>query len=66
MLTHGFARVRCPEWRHEYLLAVSGKQRCLGPSCHTKRQAAFGEFVTQEILESVPHRHVGISLPRRV
>ena len=36
------------------------------PSCHTKRQAAFGEFVTEEILEPVPHRHVVISLPRRL
>jgi hypothetical protein len=63
---HGFARVRCPDCRHEYLLAFSCKQRCLCPSCHAKRQAAFGEFVTEEILPPVPHRHVGISLPRRL
>ncbi len=41
-------------------------QRCLRPSCHANRQAAFGEFVTQEILAPVPHRHVVISLPRRL
>jgi len=63
ILAHGFARVRCPDCRHEYLLAFSCKQRCLCPSCHAKRQAAFGDFVTQEILEPVPHRHVIISLP---
>lgn len=45
LLAHGFARVRCPDCRHEYLLAFSCKQRCLCPSCHAKRQAAFGEFV---------------------
>jgi len=66
ILAHGFARVRCPHCRHEYLLAFSCKQRCLYPSCHAKRQAAFGDFVTQEILEPVPHRHVVISLPRRL
>ena len=66
VLAHGFARVRCPDCRHEYLLAFSCKQRCLCPSCHAKRQAAFGTFVTEEILESVPHRHVVISLPRRL
>ena len=66
ILAHGFARVRCPDCRHEYLLAFSCKQRCLCPSCHTKRQAAFGEFVTEEILEPVPHRHVVLSLPRRL
>ncbi len=66
MLAWGFARVRCPDCRHEYLLAFSCKQRCLCPSCHAKRQAAFGEFVTGEILAAVPHRHVVISLPRRL
>ena len=66
ILAHGFARVRCPDCRHEYLLAFSCKQRCLCPSCQAKRQAAFGEFVTEEILEAVPHRHVVLSLPRRL
>jgi transposase-like protein len=66
LLAWGFARVRCPACRHEYLLAFSCKQRCLCPACHPKRQAAFGEFVSGEILEPVPHRHVVISLPRRL
>ena len=64
ILAWGFARVRCPDCRHEYLLAFSCKQRCLCPSCHSKRQAAFGAFVTEEILAAVPHRHVVLSLPR--
>ncbi len=66
VLAWSFVRVRCPDCRHEYLLAFSCKQRCLCPSCHAKRQAAFGEFVADEILEPVPHRHVVISLPRRL
>ncbi len=66
VLAWGFARVRCPECRHEYLLAFSCKQRCLRPSCHAKRQAAFGGFVTNEILAPVSHCHVVISLPRRL
>jgi len=66
ILAHGFARVRCPDCRHEYLLAFSCKQRCLCPSCHAKHQVAFGELVTEEILEPVPHRHVVLSLPRRL
>jgi len=66
ILAHGFARVRCPDCRHEYLLAFLCKQRCLCPSCHAKRQAAFGELVTEKILEPVPHRHVVLSLPRRL
>ena len=66
VLAWGFARVRCPACRHEYLLAFSCKQRGLCPSCHAKRQVAFGEFVADEILEPVPHRHVVFSLPRRL
>jgi len=36
ILDWGFARVRCPECKHEYLLAFSCKRRCLCPSCHKK------------------------------
>jgi len=52
--------------RHESLLALSCKQRCLCPSCRAKCQEAFGEFVTEEILAAVPHRDAVISLPRRL
>jgi hypothetical protein len=37
---HGFARVYCPECRHDYLLAFSCKARYLCPSCHQKRVLA--------------------------
>ena len=66
ILAWGFARVRCPGCRHEYLLAFSCKQRGFCPSCQAKRQIAFGEFVSEQILELVPHRHVVLSLPRRL
>ena len=33
----GFARVRCPDCRHEFFVAFSCKQRCICPSCHQKR-----------------------------
>ncbi len=66
ILDWGFARVRCSGCRNEYMLAFSCKRRCLCPSCHKKRQIEFGEFVAEQILESVPHRHVVLSLPRRL
>ena len=47
-------------------VGFSCKRRCLCPSCHKKRQIEFGEFVAEQILESVPHRHVVLSLPRRL
>jgi transposase-like protein len=66
ILDFGFARVRCPGCGDEYLLAFSCKSRCLCPSCHKKKQVAFGEFAVEEVLAEVPHRHVVFSVPRRV
>ena len=37
---NGFARVRCPDCRAEYLLAFSCKTRELCPSCAARRAAA--------------------------
>ena len=34
----GVARVRCPDCRHEFLVAFSCKLRGLCPSCHQKRE----------------------------
>ena len=36
-LHFGFARVRCPDCRHEMFVAFSCQQRCLCPSCPRKR-----------------------------
>jgi len=37
-LKQGFARVRCPECHHEYLLAFSCRGRWFCPSCHAKKE----------------------------
>nr|MBC8362431.1 transposase zinc-binding domain-containing protein [Candidatus Desulfatibia profunda] len=37
ILHNGFARVRCEDCGHEYLLAFSCKRRHFCPSCHQKR-----------------------------
>jgi hypothetical protein len=66
VLDHGFARVRCGDCGHDLLVAFSCKGRGLCPSCHKKRQLAFGQFVTGEILERVPHRHLVFTIPRRL
>ena len=34
VLDHGFARIRCDDCAHEYLLAFSCKCRYFCPSCH--------------------------------
>ena len=50
ILDFGFARVRCPQCRHEYLVAFSCKARGFCPSCQAKRQAEFSAFLTEEVL----------------
>lgn len=64
ILHNGFARVRCGECGHEYLLAFSCKRRHFCPSCHQKRVIEFGEWLCQEVLKAVPHRHFIFSIPK--
>ena len=64
ILHNGFARVRCGDCGHEYLLAFSCKRRHFCPSCHQKRVVEFGEWLCEEILKAVPHRHFVFSIPK--
>jgi ribosomal protein S27E len=64
ILHNGFARVRCEDCGHEYLLAFSCKRRHFCPSCHQKRVVEFGEWLCQEVVKAVPHRHVVLSIPK--
>jgi hypothetical protein len=45
VLENGFARLRCDDCGHEYLLAYSCKRRHFCPSCHQKRVVEFGEWL---------------------
>ncbi len=64
MLHNGFARVLCEDCGHEYLLAHSCKRHHFCPSCHQKRVVEFGEWLCQEVVKAVPHRHVVLSIPK--
>jgi ribosomal protein S27E len=63
-LRHGFARVKCKDCGHEYLLAFSCKRRHFCPSCHQKRVVEFGEWLCMDVLKKVPHRHFIFSIPK--
>ncbi|MFC1707832.1 transposase zinc-binding domain-containing protein [Planctomycetota bacterium] len=63
---YGFARVRCPSCREEYLLPFSCKTRNLCPSCATKRTSAWARWLVQELARPVPHRHVVLTLPKAI
>jgi hypothetical protein len=64
ILHNGFARIRCGECGHEYLLAFSCKRRHFCPSCHQKRVVEFGEWLCEEVLKAIPHRHFVFSIPK--
>ena len=52
------------ECGHEYLLAFSCKRRHFCPSCHQKRVVEFGEWLCEEVLKTIPHRHFVFSIPK--
>ena len=62
----GFARVKCDDCKHEYILPFSCKRRHFCPSCHQKRVIEFGEHLHEEVLEDVPHRQWVFSIPKRL
>ena len=59
----GFARVRCPDCRAEYVVPFSCQSRCFCPSCQQKRALLFAEKLREEILAPVEHRHVIFTIP---
>lgn len=65
-LHQGFARVKCNDCNHEYLLPFSCKRRSFCPTCHQKRVVEFGEHLHEEVLEDVAHRQWVFSLPKRL
>jgi ribosomal protein S27E len=65
-LRQGFARVRCPDCRHEMFVAFSCKQRCTCPSCHQKRALVTSIHVAEEICAPVAHRQVVLTIPKRL
>ncbi|HCF93553.1 MAG TPA: hypothetical protein DEW46_00675 [Verrucomicrobia bacterium] len=63
-LEHGFARVRCDDCKHEYLLAFSCKGRWFCPCCHQKKVQIFGALLSEAVLFPVPHRHFTFGMPK--
>jgi len=62
-LHQGFARVRCPTCRLEYLLAFSCKTRGFCPSCQQRRTVQTAQVLVEDVFATVPHCHYVLSLP---
>jgi hypothetical protein len=63
-LEQGFARVRCPDCHHEYLLAFSCRGRWFCPSCQSKKVVQFGSHLQDNVLFPVLHRQYVFSIPK--
>jgi hypothetical protein len=64
LLEHGFARLWCGSCRRSVLVAFSCRGRSFCPSCEKKKQMLWAEWLRDEVLAEVAHRHVVLTIPR--
>ncbi len=63
-LAHGFTRIRCADCAHEYLLPFTCKRRGVCPSCHQRRTVETAHFITTDVCQALPHRHLVFTVPK--
>ncbi len=64
LVEHGFARRWCPRCRTSMLCPFSCRGRNFCPSCEKKKQLLWAEWLQNEVLAPVPHRHLVLTMPR--
>ena len=66
ILAHGCVQVYCDQCRHSEVLGFSCRKRGICPSCGMKHAVMFAEHMYHDVLERVPHRHTGFTIPKRL
>ncbi len=66
IFAHGFARARCDDCGHDYLVAFSCKGRGVCPSCNTRRMAEAAAHLSDHVFPRLPVRQWVLSVPKRV
>ena len=66
ILAHGFARARCPDCGHDFLVAYSCKGRGICPSCTTRRMVETAAHLVDHVFPRLPVRQWVLSLPKRL
>lgn len=63
---HGFARARCGDCGHDFLIAFSCKGRGVCPSCNTRRMAETAAHLSDHVFPRLPVRQWVLSVPKRL
>jgi hypothetical protein len=66
IFAHGFARARCDDCGHDFLVAFSCKGRGVCPSCTTRRMAETAAHLTDHVFPRLPVRQLVLSVPKRL
>jgi hypothetical protein len=66
ILAHGFARARCGQCGHDFLIAFSCKGRGVCPSCNARRMVATAAHLTDHVLPDLPVRQWVLAVPKRL
>ena len=66
IFAHGFARARCDDCGHDYLVAFSCKGRSVCPSCNTRCMAQAAAHLCDHVVPQLPVRQWVLSVPKRL
>jgi Transposase zinc-binding domain/Putative transposase len=66
ILAHGFARARCAQCGHDFLIAFSCTGRGVCPCCNTRRMAQTAAHRVDQVFPREPVRQWVLSVPKRL
>jgi DNA-directed RNA polymerase subunit RPC12/RpoP len=61
---HGFARARCAQCKHDFLIAFSCKGRGVCPACNARRMVQTAAHLTDHVLPALPVRQWVLAVPK--
>ena len=64
ILAHGFARARCGQCGHDFLIAYSCKGRGVCPACNARRMVETAAHLTDHVMPRLPVRQWVLSVPK--
>ena len=62
----GYARARCEDCGHDFLVAFSSKGRGVCPSCNKRHMAQTEAHLSDHVFTCLPVRHWVLSAPKRL